>query len=106
MKGERRRSQRIRVAVPPGLRLTVPEAAGKTRSVAAKLVDVSGGGVGIESFVRVPSGAVVDIEGDLRNSDLSLHISGRARVAHVSEIERGRYRIGLQFVDVALARTA
>ena len=106
MKGERRRSQRIRVSVPPGLRLTFPEAAGRTRSVAAKLVDVSGGGVGIESFVRVPSGAVVEIEGDLRNPDLALHISGRARVAHVSEIERGRYRIGLQFVDVALARTA
>ena len=103
---ERRKSTRSTVALPPGLRLLVPEAAGKTRSVAGKLVDASAGGVGIESFARVPSGAVLEIEGDLRNTDLALKISGRARVAHVSEVDNGRFRIGLQFVDVALARPA
>ena len=106
MRVERRKSSRSAVALPPGLRLTAPESEGRTRSFAAKLVDVSATGVGIESFVRVRSGAILEIEGDLRNTDLSLHISGRARVAHVSEIEAGRYRIGLQFVDVALARSA
>jgi hypothetical protein len=72
----------------------------------AKLIDVSDGGIGIEAFVRIPSGIVVEINGDWRKPDLALHLDGRARVAHVSEVDRGRYMIGLQFVDVALARSA
>ena len=84
----------------------VPDGRGHSRTVMAKLIDVSDGGVGIETFVRVPSGVIVEIDGDWRRPELSLRIDGRARVAHVSEIDRGRYFIGLQFVDVALARSA
>jgi hypothetical protein len=72
----------------------------------AKLIDVSETGVGIEAFVRIPSGVIIQISGDWRRPDLSLHIDGRARVAHVSELSAGRFKIGLQFVQVALARTA
>ncbi|MCB9384034.1 MAG: PilZ domain-containing protein [Bryobacterales bacterium] len=106
MGAERRASPRTVVSLPPGLRLGVPDAAGRTRSIMAKLIDISDTGVGIEAFVRIESGALVSLEGDLRSQELSFKINGLARVAHVSEIEAGRFKIGLQFVEVALARPA
>ncbi len=72
----------------------------------AKLIDVSVGGVGIETFVRLRRGTVVEIHGDWQKPDLSLRVDGRARVAHASTLDRGRFKIGLQFVEVALARSA
>ena len=106
MGAERRASPRTPVALPPGLRLTLPQDDGKPRTVMAKLTDVSKGGIGIETFVRLRRGAVVEIHGDWYKPDLALRVNGRARIAHVSEVDRGRYKIGLQFVDVALARSA
>ena len=106
MGAERRTSPRCEVALPPGLRLTVPQEGRKPRKVMAKLIDVSDGGIGIEAFFRLRSGALVEIDGDWKSADLSLSVNGKARVAHVSQVERGRYRVGLQFVDVALARSA
>ena len=72
----------------------------------AKLLDVSDNGVGLETAVRIPSGLVVDISGKWWRPDISLRIDGQARVAHVSELPSGRFKIGLQFVQVALARSA
>ena len=106
MGAERRTSPRSAVELPPGLRLTVPEDGARPRTVMAKLIDVSEGGIGIEAFVRLSRGTVIEIDGDWHSPDLALRIGGRARIAHVSEVGRGRFRIGLQFVDVALARSA
>lgn len=106
MGAERRTSPRAEVELPPGLRLCVPDDDGRFRTVMAKLIDVSEGGIGVETFVRLRRGTVVEINGDLRKPDLALRIDGSARIAHVSEVDRGRYKIGLQFVNVALARSA
>ncbi len=106
MSAERRASVRKAVELPPGLRLTVPAKGGSSRTVMSKLLDVSDGGIGIETFVRIPSGVVIEIRGDWRAPEMAMRIHGRAQVAHVSEVEAGRYKIGLQFVEIALARSA
>jgi len=71
-----------------------------------KLVDVSEGGVGVETFVPLTEGAVVGVSGDLHQKELGLRISGRVRVTYSTEIFPGLYRNGLQFVEVAYARAS
>ena len=79
---------------------------GQIRPVVGKLIDVSEGGIGVEVFVAPPDGALVELDGEWRGAAYGLRVNGRARVAHVSEVEPGRYRVGLRFVEVALARGA
>jgi hypothetical protein len=103
---DRRSSPRQEVKTPNGFRLWAPESGGKPRPVTVKLVDVSETGVGIESFVPLHPGAVVQIEGRLRSGGLKLRINGSALIVYAEERARGVYRAGLEFVDVAYARTA
>ena len=71
-----------------------------------KLVDVSEGGVGLETFSKIPQGQVVKIEAELRQQDFGLDLQGRARVVHATRQMDGSYRLGLQLVDVAYARAS
>ena len=98
---DRRLSARRRLDIPQGLSLTSGD-----REIAAQLVDVSDGGVGVEAFIGFETGEIVQLQGDLVRPDLGLRLNGHARVAHSNEIEPGRYRIGLEFVEVAYARAS
>jgi hypothetical protein len=106
MGAERRQGPRKRVELPPGLRMSWRRADGQLRPVVGKLVDVSEGGVGVEVFLAPPGDALVELDGEWTGPAYGLRLNGRARVAHVTEIEPGRYRVGLRFVEVALARGA
>lgn len=71
-----------------------------------ELADASEGGLGVETFAALEPGTGVEIEADMRSSDLALHITGVARIAYCREVEPGRYRMGLQLLDVKLRRAA
>lgn len=98
---DRRLSERQRLDKPQGLSITKGD-----REIAAQLVDVSEGGVGVDTFVGFDLGAVIHLKGELVRPGLGLRLNGYARVAHSSEIEPGRFRIGLEFVEVAYARAS
>ena len=63
------------------------------RNVAATLVDVSDGDVGLETCGRFEPGTTVRMEGELVGGSLGLKLDGYARGAHSDEIEPGRCRI-------------
>ncbi len=96
-----RKSKRRRLDILQGLTLSQ-----RSRNVAATLVDVSDGGIGLDTFVRCEAGSTVRLEGELVREDLGPKLDGHARVAHSNEIEPGRYRVGLEFVEVAYARAS
>jgi hypothetical protein len=60
----------------------------------------------VEMFVPLPVGSLVDVEGDLHSTDLSLSVQGRARVAHARRVSHGNYRIGLTLQEIALRKSA
>ena len=72
----------------------------------AKLVDASEGGLGVETLVELEPGLGLEVSADMVSSDLALHVSGFTRVAYCRETEPGRYRIGLELVDISLSRPA
>lgn len=103
---ERRKTPRERVNLPQGLRLSVPDSAGRTRQLMVKLVDASPGGIGVECFTCIPTGSTVTINGDLRSSDVPLTVTGRARVVYSTKNPNGLYSIGLRFERLSYAKTA
>ena len=60
----------------------------------------------METFARLSVGSLVRVEGDLHSPQLDLKIDGNARVAHARLLADGRYRAGLQLLDVAYERGA
>lgn len=103
---ERRKNPRERVNLPQGLRISVAGSSTGARQLMVKLVDASPGGIGVECFTRIPTGATVTIDGDLRSSDVPLTVTGRARVVHSTKNRNGLYSIGLQFERLSYAKTA
>jgi len=104
---ERRKSPRKRVKdLPAGIRITARDADGDPRVYAAKLIDASEGGIGVEMYVPLAEGARVELEADLSNTDLSLGVSGRARVVYVKRLKKGTCRVGLAFEEVVCRKTA
>ncbi len=78
----------------------------KGRTLMAELADASEGGLGVNTFAELEQGTKVEIQAQMRNSELALQVTGVTRVAHCCEIEPGRYRIGLELIDVKLERAA
>ena len=72
----------------------------------AQLVDASEGGLGVETLVELEPGLGLEVSADMVNSELALHVAGLTRVAYCRETESGRYRIGLELVDIKLSRPA
>ncbi len=72
--------------------------------MAAKLVDASESGLGVETYVPLPVGSLVDIQGDLRQTGFSLTLEGQARVVHTRKCPEGVFRIGLAFEEVHYRR--
>lgn len=102
---ERRSGSRERANLPQGLRVSVPDTAGRARQLMVKLVDASPGGIGVECFARIRTGSTVTIAGDLRSSDVPLTMTGRARVMHSTQNPNGLYSIGLHFERLSYAKT-
>jgi len=102
----RRLNDRRSLEKPQGLQIRVPSSSGSARLLVGKLVDVGEGGVGVETFVPLPEGAVLGVSGDLQQEELNLRLSGRVRVTYSTELFPGLYRSGLQFVEVAYARAS
>lgn len=72
----------------------------------AQLVDVSVGGLGVETFTPLDRGVEVEVKGVLSRPDLRLRVDAAARVAHSKLTAAGRYRIGLEVIDISLDRVA
>lgn len=101
---EQRRTPRRRPEIPQGIRICTDAEPGGARTVAAKLVDTSETGVGVDTCVPLRVGSIVVVEGKLRHSSYSLVLKGQARVMHARALGHGVYRIGLAFEDVAYRR--
>jgi hypothetical protein len=101
---EQRKKPRRRPAVPQGIRISTGRERGAGRIVAAKLIDGSEAGVGVETFVPLPVGSVVVVEGNLKEAGYALVLKGQARVTHAREMGNGTFRIGLWFDEVSYRR--
>ena len=103
---ERRASPRRRVDLPAGLTISSYGENESPRKFAAKLVDVSETGIGVEMFVPLVVGSTVAVAGDLYNSDYSLNVQGKARVVYCHCEKEGMFRIGLAYEQVAYRKIA
>jgi hypothetical protein len=103
---ERRLEQRSRPRLPQSLKVTFKDRSAELRSLPAKVVDFNNGGIGVQMFVRLTVGSLVEVEGDLRSDDFSLYVRGRARVAHARRDSDGNYQIGLTLQEIALRKSA
>jgi len=103
---DRRREKRSRPRLPQALKVTFKDKSAEPRSLPAKVVDFNRGGIGVDMFVPLPVGCLVEVEGDLHSADLSLSVQGRARVVHSRRDSDGNYRIGLELQEIALRKSA
>jgi hypothetical protein len=103
---EQRKSVRRRPKIPQGIRICTEAEPGGARTLAAKLVDASETGVGVDTYVPLRVGSSVIVEGKLRHTGYSLALKGQARVTHTRALGDGVYRIGLIFENVAYRRSS
>jgi hypothetical protein len=103
---ERRARHRRAPQLVQTLVITQTRSDGERRKLAAKLVDFSEQGVGLEMFAPLRVGSVVELDGCLQSTDLALSLAGRAKVIHAKRQKHGPYRIGLQIEEIAYRRPA
>jgi hypothetical protein len=101
---EQRKSPRRRPEIPQGIRICTDAEPGGARTLAAKLVNASDTGVGVDTYVPLRVGSTVFVEGKLRHTSYSLALKGQARVVHARALGDGVYLIGLVFEKVAYRR--
>jgi hypothetical protein len=70
---------------------------GRHEAIDTKLVDVSKGGLGVESFTPLPLATLVNVQGELHSLDSCVEFRGTAWVVHCLAREDGVFRIGLNF---------
>ena len=75
------------------------------RAVAGRLLDVSEFGIGIESYVELPSGAEVAMRAELADGEMALFIAGTAVVRQCRQLDSGLFRSGLELASVAWSRS-
>lgn len=98
---ERRRESRQKMTLPHGLTISAYGMPDMPRRIAAKVVDASENGLGIEMFVPLVAGSTVSLRGEFHGEGISMSLEGRARVAYCNTEGRGIFRIGLAFENVA-----
>jgi hypothetical protein len=103
---DQRKSARERPEIPQGIRICTDNEPGGARILAAKLVDASETGVGVDTYVPLRVGSTVVVEAKLLHTSYSLALKGQARVMHARALGDGVYRIGLAFENVAYRRPA
>ena len=101
----RRNAARTKGPSVQGLELRVA-APGGVRRIAARLVDFSEHGVGVEMAVPLKVGSEVEVRGNLTSDDLGLRVNGTAQVAHSRRMRGGNYRIGLSLNQFAYRKSA
>jgi hypothetical protein len=98
---ERRREPRHKMTLPHGLTISAYGMPDMPRRIAAKVVDASENGLGIEMFVPLVAGSTVSLRGEFHGEGISMGLEGRARVAYCQAQSSGVFRIGLAFENVA-----
>jgi hypothetical protein len=68
---------------------------------AARVVDSSEGGLGVEMFEPLAVGVVVSASGELHSTGWCMSLTAQARVTSCRGVEGGVYRIGFEFQDVS-----
>jgi hypothetical protein len=74
------------------------------KSIDASLIDVSKGGIGVETWVPLPLASTVKVVGELHSHGSCLEFESRASVVHCLSRESGAFRIGLAFDRVTCRR--
>ena len=74
------------------------------RFVVGKLLDMSNGGLGLETNVALDLNSDVTISGELHGEGSDLQIQGRARVAHCVSANGSAFNVGLSFREVQYRR--
>ncbi len=72
--------------------------------VEGKLLDMSNGGLGVETAVGLDLNSDVTVSGELYGEGSNLQIQGRARVAHCVSVNGNVFKIGLSFQEVKYRR--
>ena len=103
---DRRRTPRRPVDLPAGLKISTYGEAGSPRTFAAKLIDATEEGVGVEMYVPLVEGSIVSVDGELSIPDLSLNVQGQARVAYCRCENGGTFRVGLAYEEMSYRKTA
>ena len=103
---DRRSTPRRAVNLPAGLKISTYGEQGSPRTFAAKLVDTTDTGLGVEMYVPVVEGSTVALDGELTSPNLSLHLRGRARVIYCRCENGGTFRVGLAYEEIAYRKTA
>ena len=98
---EHRRFQRTKEYGPRKLAVSFKTGSSLTGSCEAKLCDFSEGGIGMESPRPFETGQVLQIEGELKGSSYSMHLTATAQVIYCRLINREAYRVGVSFIDVS-----
>lgn len=70
---------------------------GRLEAIDTKLIDVSKGGLGVESFAPLPLATLVNVQGELHSLDSCVAFRATAWVVHCLAREDGVFRIGLNF---------
>ncbi len=70
---------------------------GRVEAIDTKLIDVSKGGLGVESLTPLPLATLVSVQGELHSVESCLEFRGTAWVVHCLAREDGVFRIGLNF---------
>ena len=86
---DRRRRVRRRPRFPVQLELKLPNV---DRAIAGRLLDVSEFGIGIESYVELPSDSEVKMRAELTDGELDLFIAGTAVVRQCRQLDSGLFR--------------
>jgi hypothetical protein len=73
---------------------------GRHEAIDTQLVDVSKGGLGVESFTPLPLATLVNVQGELHSQDSCIEFRGTAWVVHCLAREDGVFRIGLNFENL------
>jgi hypothetical protein len=73
---------------------------GRHEAIDTQLVDVSKGGLGVESFTPLPLATLVNVQGELHSQDSCIEFGGTAWVVHCLAREDGVFRIGLNFENL------
>jgi hypothetical protein len=106
--GERRNHSRRGTYLAQGLKISAyrplhadPDSRLRHWVAAARVVDFSPGGLGVEMFEPLAEGLVVSASGELHSTDWCLSLTAQARVTSCFGLEGGVFRIGFEFQDVS-----
>lgn len=100
----RRQKERLAPDSKDTLRIRLPWYGGQRREALCIILDASAEGAGILMAESLANGTRVTIDGRVGLRGQQYSLSGQAQVVNSRTEDRGLYRVGLQFLDVAWQR--